>query len=97
MPLAADRPVMARPTTTRLETAGRGFALMLTLDPVTLAELCHRFWGEYATTWLMRPALHALAGPAGRLLVGGPGAAARLPCSPAWPCGWPGRSACGRP
>ena len=48
MPLAPDRPLMVRYYNPP-ETAGRGFApLMLTLDPVTLAETSHRFWGDYA-------------------------------------------------
>ena len=70
MPLAADRPLLARyygPP----ETAGRGFApLMLTLDPLTLAETSHRFWGDYAMTWLYDLHYTLLAGPTGRTLVG---------------------------
>lgn len=70
MPLAADRPLLARYYDPP-ETAGRGFApLMLTLDPLTLAETSHRFWGDYAVTWLYDLHYTLLAGPAGRSVVG---------------------------
>lgn len=70
MPLAPDRPLMARYYDPP-ETAGRGFApLMLTLDPQTLAETSHRFWGDYAMTWLYDLHYTLLAGPTGRSVVG---------------------------
>lgn len=70
MPLAPDRPVLARYYNPP-ETAGRGFApLMLSLDPRTLEETSHRFWGEYFTTWLYDLHYTLLLGQTGRKFVG---------------------------
>lgn len=70
MPLAPDRPVLARYYNPP-ETAGRGFApLMLSLDPRTLAETSHRYWGEYLTTWLYDLHYTLLLGQTGKDIVG---------------------------
>ncbi|WP_398308406.1 PepSY-associated TM helix domain-containing protein [Zoogloea sp.] len=70
MPLAPDRPVLARYYNPP-ETAGRGFApLMLSLDPHTLAETSHRYWGEYLTTWLYDLHYTLLLGQTGKDIVG---------------------------
>lgn len=70
MPLAPDRPVLVRYYNPP-ETAGRGFApLMLSLDPHTLAETSHRYWGDYLTTWLYDLHYTLLLGQTGRDIVG---------------------------
>lgn len=52
MPLSDDSPVMARYYKPP-ERAGRFFSpLMVTLDPKTLDMTSHRFWGDYAVTWV---------------------------------------------
>lgn len=52
MPLAPDRPLMAR-YYKPAERAGRSFApLMVTLDPETLAVTSSRFWGDSLMTWI---------------------------------------------
>lgn len=90
MPLAPDRPLMARYYDPP-ETAGRGFApLMLTLDPVTLAETSHRFWGDYAMTWLYDLHYTLLAGPAGRSVVGWSGVLLLVSLFTGLALWWPG-------
>lgn len=90
MPLAPDRPVMARYYDPP-ETAGRGFApLMLTLDPLTLAETSHRFWGDYAMTWLYDLHYTLLAGPAGRSVVGWTGVLLLVSLLTGLALWWPG-------
>lgn len=70
MPLAPDRPLLVRYYNPP-ETAGRGFApLMLSLDPHTLAETSHRFWGDYLTTWLYDLHYTLLLGQTGKDIVG---------------------------
>lgn len=70
MPLAPDRPLLVRYYNPP-ETAGRGFApLMLSLDPHTLAETSHRFWGGYLTTWLYDLHYTLLLGQTGKDIVG---------------------------
>lgn len=91
MPLAPDRPVMARYYDPP-ETAGRGFApLMLTLDPHTLAETSHRFWGDYAMTWLYDLHYTLLAGPTGRSVVGWTGVLLLVSLLTGLALWWPGR------
>ncbi|MBU3736580.1 MAG: PepSY domain-containing protein, partial [Methylobacterium sp.] len=52
IPLAPDRPVMAR-YYKPAETAHRTFApLMVAVDPYTLKLLNTRFWGDYLGTWI---------------------------------------------
>lgn len=90
MPLAPDRPVMARYYDPP-ETAGRGFApLMLTLDPQTLAETSHRFWGDYAMTWLYDLHYTLLAGPTGRSVVGWTGVLLLVSLLTGLALWWPG-------
>lgn len=70
MPLAPDRPLLVRYYNPP-ETAGRGFApLMLSLDPHTLAETSHRYWGDYLTTWLYDLHYTLLLGQTGKDIVG---------------------------
>ena len=90
MPLAPDRPLMVRYYDPP-ETVGRGFApLMLTLDPVTLAETSHRFWGDYAMTWLYDLHYTLLAGPAGRSVVGWSGVLLLVSLFTGLALWWPG-------
>jgi uncharacterized iron-regulated membrane protein len=90
MPLAPDRPLMVRYYNPP-ETAGRGFApLMLTLDPVTLAETSHRFWGDYAMTWLYDLHYTLLAGPTGRSVVGWSGVLLLVSLLTGLALWWPG-------
>lgn len=52
MPLAPDRPLLAR-YYKPAERAARSFApLMVTLDPETLAVTSSRFWGDSLMTWI---------------------------------------------
>ena len=90
MPLAPDRPLMVRYYDPP-ETVGRGFApLMLTLDTVTLAETSHRFWGDYAMTWLYDLHYTLLAGPAGRSVVGWAGVLLLVSLITGLALWWPG-------
>lgn len=92
MPLAPDRPVMAR-YYTPIETAGRGFApLMLTLDPDTLAETSRRFWGDYAVTWLYDLHYTLLSGNTGKQIVGWAGVALLVSLVTGLVLWWPSRA-----
>lgn len=69
LPLAPDRPVMAR-YYKPAETAHLAFApLMVAIDPYTLNEVNARFWGEYAATWIYDLHYTLLMDRAGKVLM----------------------------
>jgi len=95
LPLAPDRPAMARYYNPP-ETAGRGFApLMLTLDPETLVETSRRFWGDYAATWLYNLHYTLLLGDTGKALVGWSGVALLVSLASGLVLWWPSRARLG--
>ena len=70
MPMTSESPVTAR-YYKPVEKLGHFFApLMVTLDPVTLRITSHRFWGDYAMTWIYDLHFTLLLGKEGRTAIG---------------------------
>lgn len=70
MPSSKDVPITLRYYRPD-ETAGRTFApLIVTLDPATLQETSHRFWGDYFVTWVYDLHYSLLLDQSGRTIVG---------------------------
>lgn len=70
MPMTSESPVTAR-YYKPVEKLDNFFApLMVTIDPVTLSITSHRFWGDYAMTWIYDLHFTLLLGKEGRTAIG---------------------------